>query len=1121
MKKHGERLLSSLLSLVMVLTLLPAMARADEGGASGGTSSGASTGSGAFGLPEATGLTKDSAEYNAAVADAPYGSSGNVVPLFVKSELYLTYGWSGTGRYTHVFDYNRSNTSGTEATILDEDTFLSLENQYRAKFSAGGTGGILTIATAAVNAGSGKQEYVAVLGLGKSSSYLELRDKDDALVSNSLPLGGKAYLTDYAYELGGFAAVTAGDFDGDGVDSIVYYNPPTSGAKDGHISESLVTTGEGGKPVLTANSDAIRVIPDIYNVLGSAGGGTAAKDIPVVHLEAADVDKDGYDELIVTAGRNDVSSSDTACGTQVFIYDKLDTGWTLTASYAPTAATGFTMDSSSAASQKNRYVWSTSSVGNVIVSDDSATGTDFPEIVTAGWVDVNGSGKDIELDEKTLGVTIVHCTGMTEAHKGQANYQGKYELAYRTTLAANGWTQAGCYDEDDRNSLLQVKCFSYLGGAQAEAIFLSGSVYTYQNDNGSASLSAAYTYDYFNSGDSYIGSTKITNKQIQSVAVGNFDGNSEGREQVVFANLVKKSGGTQHYVSFYVYGNAGGANGWQGAEVDGWTVRGEKGAYVSLTDFDYDDDGILVQYESVERVWENCDILAILEPQPYFAELGDDFGERRTAYGMSKSTGTGSEKSNGFSLGVITGFESGVAGIGEVGFEMTVENSFTWSTNVSRTEEHTVTYENQTGENMVVVYRVPVLVYTYKNVSDGNDMFVAKTLPPETASVSVEEYNDQAEANGLPLIDERKLVTAGDPFSYPSNQSQIENAGGTDVKISNTGWTVLSATNTEKTITITEDEEDTFSYDLDINVSAWTTALGFKGGYSAGYSHSYGKTTMNGKGTEYSGSVMGPVADGYSFNWNFAIWNMTVGGRKIPVLGYLVNNAAAPASPPTAVDVDYSALTSSSARLTWEQGARPAAEYRVYRMLSDGSYALITSIDGDATQYTISGLGADMTYTFVLRAVLNGVESVDSESVTFTTPKEGGKSYVTIGKVADMETTAGGSATFCANVTKSDSNVTLTIQWQKRDSDSGEWEDIAGASGTTLTVSNAKPSQDGTKYRLRIAAVTLAESTSIYYFSNAATLSVGALATSVGAVSVGDGLSGSGTLNAPYTGLSN
>lgn len=65
-------------------------------GAGGGRHCGlASEGKGAFGLPAATGLTAGSTEYNSAVADAPFGSSGRAVPLFVKSELMLSYSWGG------------------------------------------------------------------------------------------------------------------------------------------------------------------------------------------------------------------------------------------------------------------------------------------------------------------------------------------------------------------------------------------------------------------------------------------------------------------------------------------------------------------------------------------------------------------------------------------------------------------------------------------------------------------------------------------------------------------------------------------------------------------------------------------------------------------------------------------------------------------------------------------------------------------------------------------------------------------------------------------------------------------------------------------------------------------
>ena len=64
MKHCSRRLMALLLSAILCVQLLPAMARAEEGTAA------ASEGKGAFGLPAATGLTAGSTEYNSAVADA-------------------------------------------------------------------------------------------------------------------------------------------------------------------------------------------------------------------------------------------------------------------------------------------------------------------------------------------------------------------------------------------------------------------------------------------------------------------------------------------------------------------------------------------------------------------------------------------------------------------------------------------------------------------------------------------------------------------------------------------------------------------------------------------------------------------------------------------------------------------------------------------------------------------------------------------------------------------------------------------------------------------------------------------------------------------------------------------
>ena len=81
-------------------------------------------------------------------------------------------------------------------------------------------------------------------------------------------------------------------------------------------------------------------------------------------------------------------------------------------------------------------------------------------------------------------------------------------------------------------------------------------------------------------------------------------------------------------------------------------------------------------------------------------------------------------------------------------------------------KEHTIDFENNTGENAVVVYRTPVLAYTNKDINTGEKLYVAKTLTPAATIVSVDEYNQEAALyDYLTPIDTSKLAEPGNPFS--------------------------------------------------------------------------------------------------------------------------------------------------------------------------------------------------------------------------------------------------------------------------------------------------------------------------------------------------------------------
>ena len=457
MKHCSRRLMALLLSAILCVQLLPAMVRAEEGTAA------ASEGKGAFGLPAATGLTEGSVEYNSAVKDAPFGSSGRAVPLFVKSELMLSYSWGGAPLYSHTYDYNGD---GSMAGDL-MGAFPNLANKYRVTFNslpASAQASYRVAATDGVNTGSGRQEHIAMIGLSAAGIELSLRDRNNNAVHTSqVSSGDRSWINRLAFELGGFAAIACGDFDGDGVDSVVVYVPPTQGKRDAKLMEYTISS-EGSSPTLTEGVE----IGNVYDLLGvSTLKADHIQNVPVVQLTAADTDKDGYDELVITAGLNDTNGYPLVqnLGTQVFLYDRLEDGWTQTFKYAPSAGVGtVAVGDVSPASKQHRYVWGSSSVGNVLASDDSSNGTDFPEIVTAGMIDYSGN-HNISINNKTCGFSMVRCVGMTEVWTGvQKNFQGQYEFLHRQTHITNTLTTHGLYSGDEVLSPLIVKCFRYQGG---------------------------------------------------------------------------------------------------------------------------------------------------------------------------------------------------------------------------------------------------------------------------------------------------------------------------------------------------------------------------------------------------------------------------------------------------------------------------------------------------------------------------------------------------------------------------------------------------------------------------------------------------------------------------------
>ncbi len=95
-------------------------------------------------------------------------------------------------------------------------------------------------------------------------------------------------------------------------------------------------------------------------------------------------------------------------------------------------------------------------------------------------------------------------------------------------------------------------------------------------------------------------------------------------------------------------------------------------------------------------------------------------------------------------------------------------------------------------------------------------------------------------------------------------------------------------------------------------------------------------------------------------------------------------SAVTPLSPPTGLTV--TALSSSSASLSWTDHSQSEAGYKIERRLSDGAFVEIGQVGQNVTTFSNSGLSADTTYWYRVRA-FNSVagNSAYSEEVSVKT----------------------------------------------------------------------------------------------------------------------------------------
>lgn len=944
---------------------------------------------------------------------------------------------------------DRDHKEGSIGSITDETR--------TGKKEEGNKNGFTIMDTAPVDAkGEGQKRYVAVLGywLGGKRLELYIADKDGNRVSNTYAIGGEKTL-DYleqadAFEDTGFVSVAAGDFNGDGKDTVIAYAPlMESDSEQPQLWEFSIGSN--------MQLEKTGTVCNIFDILGTgniatkhSNNGKVFRNTPVVQMTTADTDKDSVDELVVTAGMNNTKADVNNRQSRMFIYDNITeeekSYWNKT----------FELDTKGYNNGNQRLRWASSSVGNLVMT---GSGADYPEIITAGWVDKK-TNKDADLTHD-IGAYVTSCSKTTK--KGNSAI-GTYAKSEVPAIGSNGQPQVSGFTKDGHyrdnvQSLVVVDTFAADGVNAAASVLIMDTIYTYEAGKG---LNQEFRMDYFNHSDNGIGSSIITNGLVQDAVSGNFSGNEEGKEQIVFTTCQKRASRNQYFYKTYTYKKTGKSS-WK-CDSTGYRISKKGNAYTSLCAPDIDSDSTIARIKDVSLTYTEPEVLALLESTPYFSEVDEgDIGNSETAYGKENGEGDSVSTAEGLTTNIVAGFEWSVDDIcaGFVcgaGFETSVEQGYTWETATSTTKKFSLNYSNDTGENQVIVYRRPVTTYRYEIKGTKDTMVLARQGTLLTSMLPVDEYNEAAQSYELEEIADGTLATPGNPFSYRSSTAGLNNVAESKI----TTQYGKEGTVTQEFSTETE-QEKTFTYDLNASFTAYGLVFGVKAGGGAGTTYSESQSTINTEAITKTGAVTGKQVEGYDFNWKFAHWTTKVNGTEIPVLGYVLTNVIAPPSPPENLAVE--SVTSDSAKITWDAGERGADEYRIYQIYSDGSDIQIGTVDGTESTYEVTGLKPDTSYTYAIKAYKEGKkgdaisgESVFSEKLIVTTlPEKMGT--VTITNPEDTSVKIGGSAVFKADLSSTASDYRATnYKWQRREK-GGKWQTIDGANGKIVSAVAGKVDQ--------------------------------------------------------------
>ena len=624
--------------------------------------------------------------------------------------------------------------------------------------------------------GTGKKQYIASVGIKNnrlklvvqhaSSGTYEEFDVEDASEITLAPY----WVRD------NYLAITAGDYDKDGKDSVIIYVcgkwDVENEEDEGYIGLAELTYDKNGKGTLRHMDEYLvtDLVPSALRMYMRESSNDKYK--PAVTLATGDFNGDGKDQLALSVAwynpSDDVQEGfDSYVGiayglegfimSRVGICDLTSSGWNLSESFE---MYDLSADYTQTGSQQT-YGVTMMHGASIAAGDVNNDGVD--DIVAAGYVSLTQD----DSDDKYARITY---TDGEPTHVQHICDFCPYKLVSSViTMTRNGYvktplkefdmpqaisyTFAECsVNEDWVFPRIAVACGNTNGNNNPAVVFISGVLYDFKD----LVPEELFAPSYIASNDLAKvagGSADSSVNWIRNVAAGNFNGNDAGREQFVFTFWQKVYAKREYYSAIGVYtgvkfqdkkdSTTGEITAYGPPTYYAGSLQADKLMGIGYNDIYYgsdpelsclmhkgaspssmpnavpvavdsDDDGLIGRFNKSGYVYTDPQIVAVLQAGPYFEEI-------EAAGGYQDPCETVYEITTGYGTGTSRGdkvsFEVGLAtevSAGPIKTSLEAGYSMDWSHTyeTSYTIEQTHKFAAQ-SETVVAIHRVPELVYTY------------------------------------------------------------------------------------------------------------------------------------------------------------------------------------------------------------------------------------------------------------------------------------------------------------------------------------------------------------------------------------------------------------------------